>query len=898
MAHRPASLLVLGVLAGSSLLAGGAAAAPVRAPKLDPNVVRTLRVGRAGPSQRHVVRGDAPVVIELIAPATPAGLAELAAAGVELDVIDGEVMFYDRFVPARVDQKAAAALLALAGVERVTLRPSRGPLPLDHSASLVRLADARGARPALDRLTGAGVLIGDVDSLADIYHPTFFKADAGYFDWIDADGDGALTPEVDAIDLDRDGQADPGETIQVVRAETWISHMGGSVEGRPAGFDPSIDWLYLDQNGNGRRDLGAQEGFDDTAPAFGEPLFVPDDVDRSGAVDVGERVVRLGTSKFRAVNINLNYTSMGLKHKHVYQRGTDLSSLPNDFSHGALFGFDDALHATGVLSIVAGDAPLVGRRWVGFAPDAELALAFDVDQNESIPIAGAAWALKQSPDVMLYEMAPWTGLPLDGTDTLSRLIDESSDKSGVVHTCPTGDQGAARKHAHAEVSAGGSTSLALDLPSATKSGYGPLSYVEVSLHVQHGTPASISLHSPDGDTIDGLTDGQGYLATGAMYYVTSQVTPRDVLFSDLILYTYSDAKPLPTGAWTVTVQGGSSAVTVDAYVADDKSSWALGAGWDKGIATDSSTLGVPSTADHCIAVGAHPGHVNDASAPWFHMYYGGYDVPSGFAEAQGELRAYSPRGPRIDGLQKPDLIAPDNPWAAQQTGSDGSGPPYGSFQVFGGTSGASPHVTAAAALLVQAGLKGDAVRDALRAGAVSDATTGATPNGDYGYGRLDVAAALGVKTQGGAPSIKLTAEPASPTTRDTVVLTPEVSGGEGLEVKWDDDYDGTWDIPYAAAAPREVTSDVEGTKAFKARVRDAGGHIAEAVLWLTFTKASEDGTGGAGAPKPPVEGGGCGCKAVASAPELPGLLLAATTALAAARRRKRDARRTPASSAP
>ena len=71
-------------------------------------------------------------------------------------------------------------------------------------------------------MTGDGVLIGDVDSIADIYHPTYFKGDAGYYDWIDVNGDGVLTPGVDAIDLNRNGQVDPGETIrEVVRAETW-----------------------------------------------------------------------------------------------------------------------------------------------------------------------------------------------------------------------------------------------------------------------------------------------------------------------------------------------------------------------------------------------------------------------------------------------------------------------------------------------------------------------------------------------------------------------------------------------------------------------------------------------------------------------------------------------------
>jgi MYXO-CTERM domain-containing protein len=71
-------------------------------------------------------------------------------------------------------------------------------------------------------------------------------------------------------------------------------------------------------------------------------------------------------------------------------------------------------------------------------------------------------------------------------------------------------------------------------------------------------------------------------------------------------------------------------------------------------------------------------------------------------------------------------------------------------------------------------------------------------------------------------------------------------------VKWDDDYDGTWDAPYATLAPRDVTRDAPGIYAYKAHVRNAGGRVAEAVTYVTFTPAGGgDGNGG---------GGGCGCR--------------------------------------
>ncbi len=855
-----------------------AAAAPTAPARIDPKIDRVLRTGILGPWRTDSPQpGRAPVLIELAHPATPAVLARLRSAGALLAQVDGQTLWYDRFVPAEVTPGVPAALAALPEVARVRLATARGPLPLDHSAELIRLADARGARPALDLMTGAGVVIADVDSLVDVFHPTFFRGDGGYYDWIDVDGDGVLTPGVDAIDLNRNGMVDPGETAVLLSAATFADDEGKVVAARPAGFDPSIDWLYLDTNGNKARDFGAAGGFDDTAPAFGEPLFVPDDVNRNGKVDVGERLVRLGTSKFRKVFLDLDYQKV--KVSHTFTRGTDLATLKTDYFAGAVYGFADAFHATGVLTIIAGDVPLVGRRWVGIAPDADLLVGWEVDNAESLPLKATTWALTEKPDVMLYELAPWTGVELDGSDALSALLDTSNQMDGVIHTCPTGDQGSAQKHTHADLAAGAVTTLPLLIPAVTKEGIGPLSYVDVSVHVRGGAATGLTLKSPGGEVIDAFAPtSTGMLMAGAEYQVTTETTTRGTQFIDVVLYAPAAAMAIPVGNWTVTVTGDSAAmVGVDAYVSDDKSSWAAGAQWDASVATDTSTLGVPSTADHCIAVNAHPNHVEQAGAPWYSVYYAAYDVPADPMETQGQVRAYSPRGPRIDGVQKPDITAPDNPWVAAEYAPGVDKAPYGAFRVFGGTSGASPHVTGTAALLAQAGIHGDAARDAIRAGAASDAVTGTTPNKNYGYGRLDTAAALGVKASGATPTITLTSTPATPTTDDKVTLTPAVTSGDGsttgLQVKWDDDYDGTWDVPYAAPAPRTITSAMPVTRPFKARVRNAAGHIAEAVVWVTFTTPPP-------APPAPPPSKGCGCRTTPEAPGAAGLGLLAAALVA------------------
>ncbi|HQB45681.1 MAG TPA: hypothetical protein PLV85_18855, partial [Polyangiaceae bacterium] len=336
--------------------------ADARNPRVEPSVSRALATGIVGP--RSVSLGLAnknhvPVVVELTSPATPAAIDDLVQRGARLRLIDGKPVFYDRFVPLTLGPSAVNSVLASAHVRRIRSGPTHPLLlPLDHSAELIGLEGARGARPALDRLTGKGMLVADLDSNADVFHPQFFHADAGWFDWIDVNANGVFEPGIDAIDLNGDGIVGASETASWLKARTLSLHWGDEVPARDDVFDPAIDWVYFDENGNQQRDYGVDQGFDDSTPAFGEPIFVPDDVNRNGKIDVGERFVRLGTSKFKKVYVHIEHYAQV---DHVFTRGQDLSSLQQDYT-GGVYGYSDAMHASGVLSIIAADVPLVGRR--------------------------------------------------------------------------------------------------------------------------------------------------------------------------------------------------------------------------------------------------------------------------------------------------------------------------------------------------------------------------------------------------------------------------------------------------------------------------------------------------------------------------------------------------------
>jgi minor extracellular serine protease Vpr len=127
--------------------------------------------------------------------------------------------------------------------------------------------------------------------------------------------------------------------------------------------------------------------------------------------------------------------------------------------------------------------------------------------------------------------------------------------------------------------------------------------------------------------------------------------------------------------------------------------------------------------------------------------------------AVGELTLFSSKGPTLDGRIKPDLTAPGFAvaapiyleqypgWATDRlvaregfgTGTDTFG--YG---VFSGTSMASPVVTGAVVLMLQANpsLNHEQVVKILRNTAISDAFTGQVPNNNYGWGKLNAEEAV------------------------------------------------------------------------------------------------------------------------------------------------------------
>lgn len=862
MTLRLPALLITPLFIGLAFALPGA-----RAAAQDAAFAYALATGQGTPWAGPSSRGQVALLVRFDSAAVPVDdLYQLANRGVSVATAGGRPLVWHGWALVYADARGAEALRTLQSVRQIRVAPPAGRPPLDRSAERLGTTGAWGAR-ANERWTGEGVLIADADSHVDVFHPDFFHADAGWYDWIDTDGDGVLTPGVDAVDLDGDGMADDGEVARVLRAspiDLYGADTGPLTRPR---FDPSVDWIYADVDGDRERGFGAPE-FSDADPAFGEPLFVPDDVNGNGRLDPEERLVRLGTSKLRAVLVRVDYPGLP-RHSHVYERGVDLAESPSDLT-GGVYGYADTLHASGVIGILAGGVALPSRRWVGIAPDAELVNAFDLSSTSA---GNILWALSYEPDVLIHEYVTWADLPLDGSDAYGEIIDEAT-LSGVANVCPAGNIGDADRHAERSLASGAEQTLVLQIPPG-------LGAVQLALHARGAGTLSAALIDSAGTAHTlGTSYSETSIAGGATLYAYGQTSPRETQMRFATLY------PPPEGALSIRVRAEGGPLVVHAMSADDYG-FARGAAWEG--ATAASTVAAPATADSCLAVGSVPSHVA-SEGRWYARY----------SEGPGEVRGYSARGPRIDGELRPHVVAPDNPWAPLGAGEIlPSSPgayvaPHGAYMVFGGTSGAGPHVAGVAALLAQSGLEGAAILERIRETAVVDPIAGEVPNDDYGYGRLSAAAALGGEVSA-PPVVTLRAEPPVAEPGQPVRLIADATDPDGgpVSIRWDDGYDGSWDTSYGPAEERTVALSEEGVLRFRVRARDETGAIADAALKLIVTndppplldggvQQPDGGTDGAPA-------GGCGCR-VGGRPSALGLApLAAILLVWRIRRRRRRA---------
>lgn len=699
-----------------------------------------------------------------------------------------------------------------AGFGRVPLPPNALPAPALADETEVAALARTVPEPGAD---GRGVTVGDCDNGLNVFHPLLFRLDGGYFSWVDVDHDGRFTPAIDAVDFNRDGAADPGEVLRVLKAT--VSWRGQTSYNDTLDFVAGLDWLFQDENGNGARDYGPLPPYGDEKPGFGEALFAVDDVNRNEALDLGEKLVLLKTPKLKRL---LTYEETPT----VFERGYDLASGPTgNGMHGN--------HATMVLTTLAGGQRGL-TRVAGVAPGVDLVAVMGATDSQLV--GAAAWAKARGAQLMIWELATWYAEFLDGSSALEQACDAASAQ-GVLQLAAAGNLAASQKHRFA-VHPTGTSTVTLNVPDRfARYAIGNFNFpdaasVELTLAFEG---ASLALTG---------SGGSGALGTTTVDWQRS-TSPRGT--SMLLFYLRAPAGAYLTGgAATFEVKNPGAPVPMHGYVADDASGWNKGVYWPMGSAViDLNTYGTPAVADHTLAVGAY---ATDFAVP---------------GQAYGDLASYSSQGPRADGADSVDLVAPFDHLAADPRATA----PFAQLAVGGGTSNAVPVVAGVAAHLaaLDPAATPEQLAARLSAGTAVEAQMGVVPNDKWGAGKLRAyrAAYQRPPEAGGAPHAEGTAHRRAGTlTLDAAASSdPE---GDALTFRWDLDYDGTWDV--GPTAEPHVTDARAAGEWVKLEVKDGSGRSASTLVKVELTEAplpADAGAADAGSPEPRPTASPCGCAA-------------------------------------
>lgn len=323
--------------------------------------------------------------------------------------------------------------------------------------------------------------------------------------------------------------------------------------------------------------------------------------------------------------------------------------------------------------------------------------------------------------------------PIDGTSAVSRKIDEvfGADRPGRVYVAAAGDEGNLANHAGGTFDASG-TSVRFNVDGAG-SVYGQAWYTG-------SEPAQITFHFDDGTTLGPVAPGQSASGNGVQviqYQPGQEFYPWQSTSGDRAIWFNITGH---SGGGTITIQAtGPGSGKFDVY-------------GDAG--------GVLTFSDHLVA-----GRLTDYASTRSAIVAGAQVLLDSYTDIDGIDRTVpgdpppgslwpgSSAGPTRDGrTYGVDVVAPgENAFAAYAPNSywatfrfneiQGGSGFYGRG---GATSGAAPIVVGAIALMLQEDptLTADQVRQILHQTAISDSFTGATPNAQWGYGKLNVFAAV------------------------------------------------------------------------------------------------------------------------------------------------------------
>ncbi len=445
---------------------------------------------------------------------------------------------------------------------------------------------------------------------------------------------------------------------------------------------------------------------------------------RTGAgvkVCIADSGVDLWSTDLSAPQEALNMTS-----------GDSLATWDNDVAN---YKTDHGTHVTG---IVVGNGGHSAGKYKGGAPNAKWYFYRVGDNGGDIADADILEAMDRSKTVgcqVFSASIGSVGYELDGSDPLSQMVD-SMTATGMAVFVAAGNNGQSKSHLSAAIAPGETKSFTVTYKN--ESGLNVPMTAFLHAYWRDDTPGDANLDlSSSGANLDSWTM-EDHLSLSPRNTESSTIRLNSVAVTDG-----------GSAQWTVSVsnKAAGDATTVHLFV--------LGNVGGRSIRFDApttdATINTPALADTAMAVGSW------TTRTYWQDAFGVLQPPPSIVFPEGEVSPFSSRGPRIDGVMKPDLVAPGafivsladgdftytggaSMWLIDDDGQnlDGSGPAH--YRTMDGTSMACPAAAAGHALLREAYPNENAYN--LNVRLMQTASNAATPNNDIGYGLINVKAAI------------------------------------------------------------------------------------------------------------------------------------------------------------
>ena len=431
---------------------------------------------------------------------------------------------------------------------------------------------------------------------------------------------------------------------------------------------------------------------------------------------------------------------------------------PTEIDAGSATETDSDGHGTHVAGTAAGSGSATGNgepagTFVGVAPDAKLVVVktdfYTSSIVDAIDYVFTKAAELNLPAVVNLSLGHHYG-PHDGTEATDLAIDALVGPGRIV-VAAAGNEQEDGIHAERSIARGATEEIRLEVPS-----YDPhlgLGNDLVLIDGYYDAESSLQLTviTPSGYAVGPVVPGQTVeTATGdGAVRVENDVYDATTSDRNLHVQIWDDrtGEWPKAGTWSFLLENTSPVSAGEGAQADfwiyyqSLSSIAppqFDASWGM---TAQKLVASPASADSVIAVAAYVTRTSWQSIDGSTYSYN--PTPQ-----LGDIAPFSSRGPRRDGVIKPDIAAPGMGIAAALSADHRTSGawilPDGVHFITQGTSMASPHVAGVVALLLDTKgfLSRNEVVSTLSSSARRDPFTGSLPNAAFGAGKVDALAAL------------------------------------------------------------------------------------------------------------------------------------------------------------